>query len=329
MSVRPSVAVIIPAYNCEKTIARAIQSLLAQSVLPDEIIVVDDGSTDGTAAAIKVFPKVSYLFQKNSGPAAARNRGGFSARSDVILFTDSDCVPQKDWVEVMMRHFEDLGVSVVCGSYGIANPESLLAKGIHDEIMYRHRYLMPKYPRAFGSYNFGIRRDLFVQLKGFDETYPHASGEDNDLSYRILKMGNKILFEPRSLVDHFHTVRVGKYLREQYRHGFWRSRMYADHPEMMRGDDYTFWKDMIEVPLVLGSVLLLLLSAFGQVWIFCLYTSLTFAFMLLEFFYGIRMMQHLGQGLFWGGVMFLRAFARTFGFIHGVISLINKNNIKK
>ena len=85
------VSVIIPTYNRKHTLKRAIQSVYMQSLLPYEVIVVDDGSNDGTKEWVKQkYPNVKYIYQKNSGVSSARNRGIKIARGDWIALLDSD-----------------------------------------------------------------------------------------------------------------------------------------------------------------------------------------------------------------------------------------------
>lgn len=322
-TMNPTVSVIIPAYNCEKTIGFAIKALQNQTLASLQIIVVDDGSTDKTAIKIKSFPKVTYVYQGNSGPAAARNSGAKIAKGEFIFFTDSDCLARPDWLESAMKGFTDDTVAVVCGSYGIANRNNLLARCIHEEIRYRHLTLMPDYPRAFGSYNFGIRRKIFFDLKGFDEKFRYASGEDNDLSYKVINAGYKIYFSRASLVDHFHTGLTKKYLKEQFRHGFWRVKMYRKHPHMMKGDDYTFWKDIAEmafVGLAISTLLaIILMPAFVYLFfvVLCIHIG-------IEVYYGLCMIKDVKSALFYAWVMLLRSFARFFGFFLGVLAVLRR-----
>ncbi|MBI4573499.1 MAG: glycosyltransferase family 2 protein, partial [candidate division NC10 bacterium] len=86
----PLVSVILPVYNGERFLAAAIASILAQDYQPIEVIVVDDGSTDGTAAIARSFQGVRYLYQPNQGPAFARNAGIAVARGAFIAFLDAD-----------------------------------------------------------------------------------------------------------------------------------------------------------------------------------------------------------------------------------------------
>jgi glycosyltransferase involved in cell wall biosynthesis len=320
-----TVSVVVPAYNAEKFIGKTIKALQEQTYKDVEIIIVDDGSSDQTKSIIQTFQRIKYIFQPNAGPASARNRGGQEAQSNILFFTDSDCIPQKDWIEKMMTGFTDESIAVVCGSYGIANPESVLAKCIHKEILYRHHHLVPDYPKVFGSYNFAIRKNVFNQVGGFNTSYRFASGEDNDLSYKIIQAGLKIFFKKDALVDHFHTSRIRKYLREQYRHGFWRAKMYFDFPNMMKGDGYTFWKDAMEVVFALAIPFLILTGLFfKRAWSLSLACILIL--WLVEIIFAFVTTKNVFESFFYSFVMFCRAFVRAFGLSTGIMRFLPKKN---
>lgn len=87
---QPTISVIIPVYNGERYLAEAIESVLAQHRLPDEILVVDDGSTDGSAAVVQSFPTVRYLWQAQAGASVARNHGVAAATGEWLAFLDAD-----------------------------------------------------------------------------------------------------------------------------------------------------------------------------------------------------------------------------------------------
>ncbi|MBI5205634.1 MAG: glycosyltransferase family 2 protein [Nitrospirae bacterium] len=102
------VSVVIPAYNAQKTIAACLDSLMKQDYPGDyEVIVVDDGSSDSTPDIISGYERVRLMKQANAGPAAARNKGAMDAKGEIILFTDSDCVPEGNWITEMMAPFKD------------------------------------------------------------------------------------------------------------------------------------------------------------------------------------------------------------------------------
>jgi glycosyltransferase involved in cell wall biosynthesis len=312
------ISVIVPVYNRAEFIPQLIHALLKQTYR-SEIIIVDDGSTDNTAEIAKGYP-VKYVYQENKGPASARNHGARESKGDILVFTDSDCIPYENWIEKLIRGFSEDNIGAVAGSYSITNPESILATCIHEEIKLRHERLkMKKYVRAFGSYNVAIRRDVFFNVGGFNEEYRFASGEDNDLSYKILKSGYKILFKDDALVAHNHTEKLWRYLKEQYRHGVWRIKMYRDFPEMVRGDDYTTWKDIAEIPLVIGSF-------FSFVFVWSLYGLLSFGiFITLNFllqmktsFILIIKKKNL-KFIYLSVIMFLRSYARAVGAVSGIL----------
>jgi glycosyltransferase involved in cell wall biosynthesis len=315
------VSVVIPAYNAESTIGQAVEHSLSQAREPleVEVIVVDDGSKDDTAKVAQ-SAGATVIRQENAGPAAARNRGWESATGQVICFTDADCVPSAGWIENLLGGFSEEQVGAVAGSYEIANSSSWLAQWVHQEIMERHRR-MPPFVRAFGSYNVGIPRYVLESTGGFDPAYRRASGEDNDLSYRINKEGWRIAFRPQARVAHYHPEKVWKYLLEQYRHGFWRAKLYKDHPEMIRGDDYTRLRDRLEPILVLGALVFSILKMFG------VSNSGWPLFMLIAIYMTIHlswpMSWWLGEGrtgvFTYAGVTFLRGFARTTGLCAGII----------
>jgi len=317
----PVVSVIIPVYNGEATIRRALECALSQQGCPAyEVIVVNDGSTDRTGEVVREFQAVRLIEQANAGPASARNRGALSARGEYLCFTDSDCLPHPDWIARSLSGFGPEGVAAVMGTYGIANPESWLAVCVHDEIQYRHRTLLPEYPQVFGSYNVCIQKQIFLELNGFDTTYRSPSGEDNDLSYRLGKKGFRIRFVNDSKVDHFHPVSVRKYLREQFRHGFWRAKMYRKHFDKTRGDDYTFWKDALEVAIVYAFFALGVVSLFefGMAGIGAAF--LLTALLVLEIVFAFLTVS-LGwtKKLAFAMVLAARSFARGSGFLCGMV----------
>ena len=108
----PQVTVIVPAYNAAETLPACLAALATQDYPRSayEVIVVDDGSTDETAA-IAHKCNVSVITQPNAGPAAARNRGAAAAQGDLLLFTDADCVPVPGWISALVAPFSDPSVA--------------------------------------------------------------------------------------------------------------------------------------------------------------------------------------------------------------------------
>jgi len=323
------VSVIVPAYNASATMARCLQALSQQNCFqPFEIIVVDDGSFDDTAKIVCSFPGVQYVRQENAGPASARNHGAKLARGEFLAFTDSDCIPHDDWITRLMAGLGQSQVAVVAGSYGIANGESRLARCVFAEIRWRHTHIMPDFPKAFGSYNFCVKKNVFLAVGGFHEGYRHASGEDNDLSYKIIGLHERIYFERKALVDHYHPSVITKYLKEQFRHGCWRVKMYQDHPAMVAGDGYTFWKDALELLWSLAGCLGLLASACHLLHWRQVLLGILCPFLFFEILWGFIMMRCFFDGIFLGIILFFRAFARMLGFSTGIFVFMFFKNDK-
>lgn len=314
------VSIVIPAYNAQRTIGQAVVESLAQerTGLEVEVIVVDDGSSDNTAEVAK-SAGATVIRQENLGPASARNRGWQSATGRVICFTDADCIPSSDWVVHLLEGFTDWRVGAVAGSYDIANTGSWLARWVHREIMERHAR-MPASVRAFGCYNVAMPRYVLEATGGFDPSYRRASGEDNDLSYRILKAGWHINFRSEARVAHHHPERLWKYLREQCRHGFWRAKLYSTHPKMIGGDDYTLLRDSLEPILVLGILALSIsavLGIIGSLWPLFIFLAV-YSFIHLSWPLSWWLGRGEAEALPYAGVTFLRGVARTIGLGTGI-----------
>lgn len=245
-----TVSVVIPAYNAAKTLPACLGACLGQRMPALEVIVVDDGSTDGTKEIAASFPGVRYLRQENQGPAVARNFGARAAMGEIIAFTDADCVPREDWLAQLVQGFEE-GVVAVGGTYDIANPESLLARLVHEEIRTRHARFTGEVD-FLGSFNVAYRKEAFNAVKGFDETFRAASAEDNDLAYRLHEAGGRLRFTPEAVVAHYHSASLGRYLRTQMGHGFWRMKLYTKHPRRARrGDRYAGVLELMGPPAAL------------------------------------------------------------------------------
>jgi cellulose synthase/poly-beta-1,6-N-acetylglucosamine synthase-like glycosyltransferase len=238
----------------------------------------------------------------------------------VICFTDSDCIPATDWLANLLQGFTNWRVGAVAGSYDIANRDSWLARWVHREIMERHER-MPALVRAFGTYNVAIPRYVLEATGGFDPRYRRASGEDNDLSYRILKMGWRIAFTPQARVAHHHPDRLWKYLKDQARHGYWRATLYLNHPRMMAGDDYTRGRDRLEPLLVLGMVGFSILALLGVPLCGTLSAIFFTTFLCFQLSWPLRwwLQEGKAEALPYAGVTALRGFARTLGLCAGLV----------
>jgi cellulose synthase/poly-beta-1,6-N-acetylglucosamine synthase-like glycosyltransferase len=275
------VSVIVPVYNGEKVITNCLKALLNQNYPKNdyEIIVVDDGSTDNTVTVVKKFKKVKLIQQKHKGPAVARNLGVKHAKGSIVLFTDADCVPSKNWIKNMVEPFKDKQVVGVAGTYRTLNKESLVARFAGYEIEERHEKMKNQATIDFiGTYSAGYRKNIFLKFGGFDESFPIASGEDPELSFRLSKAGLKMVFQPKAFVWHKHPDNLLKYLRQKFWRGYWRIFLYKKHKGKMFKHAYTPKSLYVEIGLIGLTCLFLLLSFSKRV--FLLYSLIIFLFSL-------------------------------------------------
>lgn len=317
-------SIIIPAYNARKTLSECLTACLGQAYTDFEVIIVDDGSTDETGQITAQFEAVRYHRQPNGGPASARNSGARIASGDILVYTDADCIPQADWLKQLADGFED-GVVAVGGTYTIANPDARLARVVQAEIAARHRQFGREVD-FLGSFNVAYRRDAFEVVGGFDESYRQASGEDNDLAYRLHDNGGRMVFNPKAVVAHYHPERLLAYLRTQSRHGYWRVKLYRDHPRRSGGDQYAGWPDLLAPPLGLALPLLLMLIVFAGAVTECgavaaflsLVLALFYTALHAQIVFRLRHTLRASDLLYFLLVACLRDSARAAGLLHGL-----------
>ncbi len=159
------VSCIVPVFNGERYLAEALDSILAQTWRPLEVIVVDDGSTDGSAAVVaKYGAEVSYIHQANAGPAAARNRGLDAARGEFIAFLDADDLWHKDKLVRQMARFEARPELELCLSH-VQNFWEPEMKDEEDRLR-DHRFSKPL--PAYATQAMLARRALFDAVGRLD-----------------------------------------------------------------------------------------------------------------------------------------------------------------
>ena len=319
------VSIIIPVYNAEKTLESVIEACLSQDYPKSslEIIIVDDGSVDGSSEIAKRYANhgLRYIYQENSGPAKARNSGWKASSGEIICFTDADCLPEREWVSKLVASYGSQEIGGVGGSYGIVNGDKLLSACIHEEISERH-LKMPEVVNYLGSFNLSYRRRVLEEVGGFDESFKHASGEDNDLSYRVIQKGYTLIFNKDAKVAHHYPERLIKYLKQQLVHGYWRVKLHRKHPHMLKGDVYSEVLDYIQPPLFLITLLLLPFTVIAPSHI--LFFSMLLTGLLLQFPFAFRIIvrTHKKKYLFLVPVTFLRGFSRSLGMFLGVVNFI-------
>jgi glycosyltransferase involved in cell wall biosynthesis len=233
-------SVIVPARNAARTLGPCLESLLAQKAPGKtfEIIVVDDGSVDDTAAVARRYP-VLCLSQPRMGPAGARNVGVRNARGGIVLFIDADCQAAPDWLVQMLKPFADPSVSGAKGSYRTRQRE-WVARVVQAEYEGKYRYMRKSRQVDFiDTYSAGFRKDIFSWAGGYDTSFPYPSVEDQEFSFRLARAGCRMVFNPDAVVYHLHADSLGTYFRKKFRIGYWKVRVLRRHPGKLWRDSHT------------------------------------------------------------------------------------------
>ncbi len=196
------VTAYIPAYNAAEYLPHSIEGLLQQTAAPDEILIIDDGSTDATAEIAAHYPRVTLVRHEcNQGLACARNTALRVARYDLIASLDADCVATPGWLATLLPYLNDQKVVGVGG---------FLKEGIQRTVADRWRRARmaqewgpalirnPKF--LFGSNNV-FRKAPIIEAGGYNESL-RTCGEDPDLARRLGAKGWELVYEPAALATH-------------------------------------------------------------------------------------------------------------------------------
>lgn len=189
------VSVIVPVYNNETYLGQAINSIMQQTYKDIEIIVVDDGSTDNSSKIAEDFEQVKYIYQANSGPSAARNKGVSASRGEYIAFLDSDDMYAKNKIEVQVRTLEqNKDVDIVYNDCIVVDKNlnyinTLKSEGVYENekdflCMLLFRQIIPIPPSIM------LRRKCFEDGYFYNNGYKHA--EDYEF---IIRLAQKYKFK--------------------------------------------------------------------------------------------------------------------------------------
>ncbi|MER6431374.1 glycosyltransferase [Streptomyces sp900105245] len=196
-AVTEPVSVLVPAYNEAKCIENTVRSLMA-SEHPIEVVVVDDGSTDGTARIVEAMglPTVRVVRQLNAGKPAALNRGLANARYDLVVMMDGDTVFEPSTVRELVQPFGDPRVGAVAGNAKVGNRDSLIGAWQHieyvmgfnlDRRMYDVLRCMPTIPGAVGAF----RRSALQRVGGMSDD---TLAEDTDITMALHRDGWRVVY---------------------------------------------------------------------------------------------------------------------------------------
>lgn len=264
MSASPRVSVVIPVYNSRRTIDKCLTSLIALDHPSFEVIVLDDGSTDGTPEICETYTRVKTMRLTKGGPSRARNIGINVAEGDFIAFTDGDCVVDRDWLTELEKGFPSPDVAGVGGDQKSPNDDTAKGKLIQEFmkcIGFVTGYIKTAGTLRETEHNPSCcsmyRKKVLQEVGGFnEELFP---SEDVELDLKIRRRGYKLLYNPAATVAHYRPETYAAFGRMMRRYG------QTQWPLVRR---YGIFRTIHLVPLVLALVLGAALTAlFFQPWL--------------------------------------------------------------
>jgi len=225
-------SVIVPTHNRVDSLARTLESLFRQDFSDNEIIVVDDGSSDGTAeycSKLQSEGRIRYIRQSNSGPAVARNAGLKAARGTLVAFTDDDCVLPVDWLRRYNEHFQQNDIAAVGGptrtgilSNPYADANDIIVNFLKTAIN------STKHDVPFlTTNNTAYRKMELERISGFDERFS-IGAEERDVNYRLRQAGGTLVYDPSIVVEHNNNANFTTFVRHQFDQGKGSYRFYRN-----------------------------------------------------------------------------------------------------
>jgi peptidoglycan/xylan/chitin deacetylase (PgdA/CDA1 family)/GT2 family glycosyltransferase len=235
-------SIVIPTYQRRETILRTVAALDRQLHRDFEVIVVDDGSTDGTAAALRsldVRIALTVLEQGRKGAARARNAGVARATGEILLFLDDDMEAHPSLLAEHDRSHR-AGAQLVLGDLPLhpASPQNVLSRAVGGWAARRGARLaadpgeIPLADLLTGQMS--ISRESFERIGQFDVSFTREGlygGEDVDFGYRVLKAGCRVVFNPAAISYQYYDVDPADYLRRGYEAGRSEHELILKHPE--------------------------------------------------------------------------------------------------
>lgn len=245
----PMMSVVVCSYNGASTVESCLRSLQRLRYSGDyEVVFVDDGSTDNTQEILRRFPWVKNIRQKNMGLSDARNVGMNAARGEVIVYTDSDCEADEDWLYYLALALVRSGHVGMGGPNLIPDEESWVADCVglspggptHVMVDDRTAEHVPGCNMAFYAW-------ALKQVNGFDPQY-RAAGDDVDVIWRLQNLGYSIGFSPAAQVWHYRRNTVWAYLKQQRGYGIAEALLKYKHPDHFNTLGASFWRGRIYAP---------------------------------------------------------------------------------
>jgi len=216
-------SIITTVRNGRSRIGRVVEACLGISGAGKEVIVVDRGSTDGSADIAANYP-VKLLRLGECEVGEAWNAGLQVATGDVCYFADSDLLPKPDVISTLFEHFRNTGVASAGGAFDIANRQFLLARLLHAEQTVSQSK-KPREAETLTLLNSLFRKKALVEAEAFGEKFVATLAEDESLSSRIRNADYKMVFDIRAVSDYFFERSLAGHLGREYSHAKWKAEL--------------------------------------------------------------------------------------------------------
>ncbi|HEX9202409.1 MAG TPA: glycosyltransferase, partial [Vicinamibacteria bacterium] len=215
----PKVSVVVCSYNGSKTLDGCLRSLETLRYPDYEVILVNDGSTDGVPEIAARYPGIRYHAQPNRGLSVARNVGMGLARGEIIAYTDDDCFADPDWLYFLVSKLLETGATGVGGPNLLPTKDGPVAACVSASPgTPAHILLDDNVAEHVPGCNMAFLADRLRAIGGFDPVYTKA-GDDVDVCWRLQEEGDKIVFAPAAMVWHHRRATVKAYLKQQRGYG--------------------------------------------------------------------------------------------------------------
>ena len=236
----PKVSVVVCAYNAERTMDACLTSCRTLNYPNYEVVVVNDGSTDQTLAitqrhqavydADPAGPRLILIDQPNKGLSVARNVGADAATGEIIAYTDSDCVPDPDWLAFLVYKFVRSGFVAVGGpNFPPPEPSLVPAAVAVSPGGPTHVLLNDEVAEHIPGCNMAFTKHALKEVNGFEPIFA-AAGDDVDFCWRLQNRGYAIGFSAAATVWHYRRNTVKGYLKQQMGYGKAEALLYFKHP---------------------------------------------------------------------------------------------------
>lgn len=299
------ISIVVVTYNEEKEIGECLDSLVKQACKADEIILVDDGSTDKTLEIASKYP-TKIIKSKHGERSRARNIGWRKAVGDIIIFAEADSVFGEDWISEINNKFKE-GADAVIDRRKVYKPESFLQRCLDVQFDIRYKNYKP-----FSAW--GFRKSVLQKLGGFDEKLNQS--EDRDLGNRLLAKGYRIYLadkavqyhkgEPKNLLEYINRA----YISEKRKVGGY----------------YLKYPDEVPVGKMVGFsvIFIIMLFAIGNIRYFFIFILFLLIYLALIFYKIIRTENgwRVAALRYLAGLSFFRILRNVFvvlGFVSGKV----------